>query len=71
MILVTEAGYQGIGGVFGLQHLAAVGFDHEQRFGLRDARRDDGKRRNSMRSDFKRELPKQRANEWHNPIPVL
>ena len=30
--------------IFGLQHLAGVGFDHQQRLGMRGARRDDRKR---------------------------
>ena len=35
----------GIGGVVGLQHLAGIGFDHQQRFGMRGARRDERRAR--------------------------
>ena len=33
--LVIEAGYHGIGGILGVQHLAGVGLDQQRRFGRR------------------------------------
>ena len=48
--LGQRRGIPGIGGVLGLQHLAGIGLDQQQRFGMRDARRNDSERCDKQRS---------------------
>ena len=58
----------GHGGVVGLQHLAGIGFDDQQRFGVHSARHHDGKRRHE---EDQRRMAWQQAKKMHFSVPVL
>ncbi|MGY4629173.1 hypothetical protein ACVWY3_006929 [Bradyrhizobium sp. USDA 4486] len=55
----------------GLEHLAAVGFDQQQRFRTRRARREQCGAGERRRDQVEQRFAKQRANGVHYPIPVL
>jgi hypothetical protein len=62
-------GVPGHGRVFGLEDLAGIGFDDQQRFGVRDAWRHDGKRR--RKEDPVERVARQQASKMHFCVPVL
>ena len=62
-------GVPGHGRVVGLQDFSGIGLDDQQRFGVRDTRRHDGKRR--RKEDPVERVARQQASKMHFCVPVL